>query len=107
VGLIEGAAYASETLVFGEGDVITLVSDGISEALDVALDLLPAAIAEAVSDARPRTPEAVCRHLIEVTHGSHGPREIDGWADDRTVVAFGIVAPPNATGSTQSFNSTP
>jgi sigma-B regulation protein RsbU (phosphoserine phosphatase) len=48
VGLLEGATYDIETVAFGEGDIITLVSDGVSEALDAPSDLLPFAIAEEI-----------------------------------------------------------
>ncbi|MES1255254.1 MAG: PP2C family protein-serine/threonine phosphatase [Acidobacteriota bacterium] len=97
VGLIEGAVYRAETLSYGAGDVVTLVSDGISEALDVPAALLPAAIADEVFRAPSATPEAICRHLLDATRGAHGPRDVEGWADDRTVVAFGL----------HSFSSTP
>jgi hypothetical protein len=93
VGLIEGATYGAETVSFGSGEMITLVSDGISEALDVPADLLPRTIAALVSDGSSRTPQAVCARLLGATRESGGPHEVEGWSDDRTVVAFGVVTP--------------
>jgi hypothetical protein len=92
VGLLEGALYESETVSFGEGQMITLVSDGISEAMDVGADALPFAIASEVFRASSCTPRAVCEQLLGATRGSAGPRDVEDWFDDRTVVAFGLIA---------------
>jgi phosphoserine phosphatase RsbU/P len=93
VGLLEDASYEAETLPFGEGDMITLVSDGVSETLDVAADLLPFVMAEEIIRAPSYTPKGICTHLLDATRESHGPRDVEDWADDRTVVAFGVVGP--------------
>ena len=92
VGLLEGATYEAETVTFGEGQMITLVSDGVSEAMDVAADALPSAIASEVARSSSRTPQAVCEQLLGATRGSLGPRGVENWSDDRTVVAFGLVS---------------
>jgi serine/threonine protein phosphatase PrpC len=96
VGLLEGASYDTEAVAFGEGDIITLVSDGVSEALDVPSHLLPFAIAEEILRAHSCTPEGVCRHLLEFTRRSRGPRGVEDLTDDRAIVAFAVVAPVSA-----------
>ena len=107
VGLLEGAAYEAETVSFGEGQMITLVSDGISEALDVAEDALPFAIASEVLRASSCTPRAVCEQLLGATRGSRGPRDAGNWSDDRTVVAFGVVSSDEVYGVGHSVSSIP
>ncbi len=107
VGLLERAAYEAETISFGEGDLITLVSDGISEALDVSADVLPFAIAAEISRASSGTPQAVCTQLLDATRGSQGPRGAGDWTDDRTVVAFGVISSADAHRADHSFSSIP
>jgi len=93
VGLLEGATYDAETVAFGEDQIITLISDGVSEAMDVPADALPFAVASEISRASSRTPQAVCEQLLGATRGSLGPRDAENWSDDRTVVAFGVISP--------------
>jgi Stage II sporulation protein E (SpoIIE) len=107
VGLLEAASYEAETVSFGEGEMITLVSDGISEALDVSADALPLALAAEVSRASPCTPQAICAQLLGATRGSPGPRGVEDWSDDRAVVAFGLVSSADTHGTGHSFSSTP
>lgn len=107
VGLLEGATYEVETVSFCEGQMITLVSDGIAEALDVAADALPFAIASEVSRASSCTPQAVCAQLLGATRGARGPRDVEDWTDDRTVVAFGVISSADAHFAAHSFSSIP
>jgi hypothetical protein len=89
VGLFDDVEYESETLSFGEGEMITIVSDGVSEALDVSADLLPSALAAEIARGTCNTPQEACTQLLDATRGSTGPRDVMDWSDDRTVVAFG------------------
>lgn len=107
VGLLENAVYDTETLVFGDGDMVTLVSDGVSEALDVPSDLLPFVIAEEIVRAHPCVPKEICAHLLDASRASRGPKQVEDWSDDRTVVAFGVVAPADARTAGHSFSSIP
>ena len=107
MGLLDRAAYQAETVSFGRGDLVTLVSDGISEALDVSADLLPFAVAAEISGASSYTPQAVCAQLLTATRGSGGPCSVENWSDDRTVVAFGLISSADAQRAGHSFSSIP
>jgi Stage II sporulation protein E (SpoIIE) len=107
VGLLEGSTYEAETVAFDEGQMITLVSDGVSEAMDVAADALPFALASEVLRASSSTPQAVCKQLLGATRGSRGPRDAGNWSDDRTVVAFGLISSADARRAAHSFSAIP
>jgi hypothetical protein len=88
-GLLPDARYESASLHLAPGDAGILMTDGVSEAL--ALDLLPLErVVERVArgSGGPRTPGGLCDALILEARRRGGPTGVEGWADDRTVVAF-------------------
>jgi sigma-B regulation protein RsbU (phosphoserine phosphatase) len=91
-GLLRDARFEEEQVTFGDGDLIVFVSDGITEALDASGDGVVEAIAAQVAQAERPTPEAVCSRLLYAARNGTGPGGIDGWTDDRTAVAFGVIA---------------
>jgi sigma-B regulation protein RsbU (phosphoserine phosphatase) len=91
-GLLRDASFEEEQLTFGDGDLVVFVSDGITEALDASGDGVVEAIAAQVAQADRPTPEAVCRRLLYAARNGTGPNGVDGWTDDRTAVAFGVIA---------------
>jgi hypothetical protein len=91
-GLLAGARFEEEALRFGDGDLVVFVSDGITEALDASGDAVVEAIAAQIAQAERHTPDAVCARLLAAGRTGSGPRGVDGWTDDRTAVAFGVVA---------------
>jgi serine phosphatase RsbU (regulator of sigma subunit) len=91
-GLLRDARFEEEQLTFGDGDLVVFVSDGITEALDASGDGVVEAIAAQVAQAEWPTPEAVCRRLLYAARRGTGPSGVDGWTDDRTAVAFGVIA---------------
>ena len=90
VGLLRGSHYQQEVVSFGAGDLVALVSDGVTEALDVGGEAVPTALAAVITGQRSATPERASRALLKAAHEGSGPHGVEDWADDRTVVAFGI-----------------
>ena len=92
LGLLPSPAYDEERVGLRPGDLLVLVSDGITEAIDASGDGVPAALGAALTALPERTPEAACRALVETARRSSGPAGLAGWTDDRTVVAMTFVA---------------
>jgi sigma-B regulation protein RsbU (phosphoserine phosphatase) len=90
-GLLANAVFEQETLAFGDGDVVVFVSDGITEALNASGDAAVDVIAAQIEQPGMRTPDAVCARLMSAARRGPGPQGVDGWADDRTAVVFGVV----------------
>jgi serine phosphatase RsbU (regulator of sigma subunit) len=88
LGLLAAAGYDEERVSLGPGDLVVLVSDGITDAIDASGDDIPMALRAELADLRERTPELACRALLATARRSPGPRGVAKWADDRTVVAF-------------------
>jgi len=88
LGLLAAAGYDEERVSLGPGDLVVLVSDGITDAIDASGDDIPMALRAELADLRERTPERACRALLATARRSPGPRGVAKWADDRTVVAF-------------------
>ena len=88
LGLLAAADYDEERVTLGPGDLVVLVSDGITDAIDASGDDIPTALRAELAKLRERTPELACRALVATARRSPGPRGVAKWADDRTVVAF-------------------
>jgi sigma-B regulation protein RsbU (phosphoserine phosphatase) len=87
LGLLPGARYESETAGLGPRDLGVFVTDGITEALEgVPLKLADALRTMALEGPLPRLADA----LLELAARSPGPVGVEGWQDDRTVVAFRV-----------------
>ena len=88
LGLLAAAGYDEERVSLGPGDLVVLVSDGITDAIDASGDDIPMALRAELAKLRERTPDLACRALLATARRSPGPRGVAKWADDRTVVAF-------------------
>ncbi|MFN8060183.1 MAG: PP2C family protein-serine/threonine phosphatase [Vicinamibacterales bacterium] len=89
VGLVPNAMYDQETVALEAGELVVIVSDGITDALDVGGEAMASAVCAQLRQNAVKTPRAACESLLAATRDSGGPSGVDGWADDRTVVAFG------------------
>jgi serine phosphatase RsbU (regulator of sigma subunit) len=89
--LLPGVLYAEEGIAIGPGDVGVLVSDGVTEGLGdggpVALQEMVRRIARARPSAR-----AACTLVMNEARSGRGPRGLEDWQDDLTVVAFTVAA---------------
>jgi sigma-B regulation protein RsbU (phosphoserine phosphatase) len=95
-GLLPNQVYQTLSIEAPPGAVSILVSDGITEALDVLglADRDPVAALLALAP-RPLTADRLCDALIERTAPALAKGE---WQDDRTVVAFSFDSPSHTTG---------
>jgi sigma-B regulation protein RsbU (phosphoserine phosphatase) len=88
-GLMPGTTYEQETVDLAPGDLVVIVSDGITESLDVsglALAAILPAVFEGLSEVNP---SVACQRLLRAAARGAGPAGVPDWADDKTVVAFG------------------
>lgn len=88
LGLLPSATYAEEQLDLIEGDVCTLVTDGVTEAFDDSSRPWRTVIADAVRDGR--SARAICSAVMSEAREGRGPRGVDDWTDDRTVVVIAL-----------------
>ncbi|MEO8679416.1 MAG: SpoIIE family protein phosphatase [Vicinamibacterales bacterium] len=88
-GLMRGTTYEEETVSLAPGDLVVIVSDGITESLDasgLALAAILPAVFEGLSEV---SPAIACHRLLRAAEHGAGPAGVPDWADDKTVVAFG------------------
>jgi sigma-B regulation protein RsbU (phosphoserine phosphatase) len=95
LGLLTAAHYDEERVTLVSGDLVVLVSDGITDAIDASGDEIPTALRAELANLRERTPELACRALLDTARRSPGPSGVTKWADDRTVVAFAFLPGPS------------
>ena len=91
LGLFRAAHYNEERIALDPGDLVVMVSDGITDAIDAGGEAIPSAIGAELAMLREKTPEAACAALLDRARGSLGPQGVASWSDDRTVVAFAFV----------------
>jgi sigma-B regulation protein RsbU (phosphoserine phosphatase) len=93
-GLFSNQVYQTLSVTAAPGAVSILVSDGITEALDVLGLTEPDPVEALLAQApRPLKPDRLCDALIERTTPALAKGD---WQDDRTVVAFSFdLAPHN------------
>ena len=91
-GLMPDVHFQEETVSLGDGDLVVFVSDGITEAIDSGDQGAVEAIVAQIERVEKPTPDAVCARLLTAAASASGPVGVDGWADDRTAVAFGVSA---------------
>jgi sigma-B regulation protein RsbU (phosphoserine phosphatase) len=88
LGLLPGARYEGGAAQLGPGSFGVFVTDGITEALEG----VPLSLVDALSTPEARTaastPARTCDYLVRLAGEAPGPPGVDGWQDDRTVLAF-------------------
>lgn len=94
LGLLPAARYDEERIALGAGDLVVLVSDGVTDAIDASGADIPAQLGARIRQLRDDAPATVCAALLSAARQSAGPHGVANWDDDRTVVAF-AVAPPH------------
>jgi sigma-B regulation protein RsbU (phosphoserine phosphatase) len=89
LGLLPCATYLEEQVALREGDVCAFTTDGITEAFDDGQRLWRPVLLDAVRSDRHSAWE-VCNEVMSRAQEAHGPKGIDGWTDDRTVVVISL-----------------
>lgn len=90
LGLLPAARYDEERIALGAGDLVVLVSDGVTDAIDASGADIPAQLGARIRQLRDDAPAAVCAALLSAARQSAGPHGVANWDDDRTVVAFAV-----------------
>lgn len=90
IGLLADATYVEEHIDLIDGDVCTLVTDGVTEAFDDPARPWRSVVTDAVRTGR--SARAICNAVMSDAQKGRGPRGIDDWTDDRTVVVIGLAA---------------
>jgi hypothetical protein len=80
------APPCTDTLAFGDGDLVVFVSDGLAAAMDVPPALLPFVVAEDVQRAPSADPRDVCLHLLEVSFPRRGAGGVPGNSGRAAIV---------------------
>lgn len=95
LGLVPRARYQEETVTLRAGDLVVVVSDGITDALNASGDEIPRLVAAAVVGAE--TARDACQALLAAATRGPGPEGSLDWSDDRTVLALRVAAESPAT----------
>ena len=96
-GLFPDQKYRTASLAVPEGAVSILVTDGITEALEILGTANGHSVAAIVAEMSPSlAPSRICDALIQHTASALG---IGDWKDDRTVVAFALDSSAGAASS--------
>ena len=88
-GLVPGTAYREDVVELRTGDRCVFVTDGVTEALDNSSE---PSISMVAATARGRFPSvtAMCDAIMNRSMQGPGPAGVEGWSDDRTVVALSV-----------------
>jgi phosphoserine phosphatase RsbU/P len=97
LGLVRDARYQEETVELSGGDLVVVVSDGITDALNASGEDIPRLLSAAVGGAK--TPREACHALLAAAARGPGPEGALAWADDRTVLAFRVALAAEPVGS--------
>ena len=90
LGLLQDACFAEEELALKAGDVYVFVTDGISEAMDDAPWSWEEAVLQSARQA-PGSAVCVCDAIVSLARNGPGPRGVEDWTDDRTVVVVSVI----------------
>jgi serine phosphatase RsbU (regulator of sigma subunit) len=98
LGLLPDSRFVAESVELAEGDVGVFFTDGISEALESGPATLDGVLARtcasraALRQGEACAPAALCDALLRAAAAGGGPPGVDGWQDDRTVLALAVHA---------------
>lgn len=96
LGLLACATYTEQQIDLVAGDVCTLVTDGVTEAFDDPARPWRFVIGDAVRNGG--SARAICNAVMSDAQKGHGPRGVDDWTDDRTVVVIRVTGSPFPSG---------
>lgn len=94
LGLLPDATYTETVLALEPADVVVILTDGVTEALETGVTTLAQALGTARDlVARDGSPSMACSALLQAASRGGGPAGIAGWQDDRTVVVAVVDRP--------------
>ena len=87
LGILPGVEYREDAVPLAAGDLLAVVTDGVTEALETGGTTLPEALAR-TRDIVERGGSAsdACEALLRAAGQGGGPAGVEGWQDDRTAV---------------------
>ena len=88
LGLLALSTYTEEPLDLVEGDVCTLVTDGVTEAFDDPSRPWRTFVLDAVE--KGRSAGKLCSAIMSRAREGGGPKGVEDWTDDRTVVVISL-----------------
>jgi hypothetical protein len=86
LGLLRDAQYLEERVELRDGDVCILVTDGVTESFDDARPV--GSIAEEVVRAHKPSAARICSAIMSRALEGPGPRDVEDWTDDRTMIVI-------------------
>jgi hypothetical protein len=92
-GLLPAFDYSESIFELAAGDRCVFVTDGVTESLENGADPPSAAVA-AIARGRFPSTRAMCEAIMSSSMRGNGPAGVEGWSDDRTVVAFSVAELP-------------
>jgi sigma-B regulation protein RsbU (phosphoserine phosphatase) len=89
LGLLEGVAFESEEVALQQGDVLAVVTDGVTESLSPAdSEFGEERVFDALEHSRPASADEILTSLVAATHSWAGPA---GCADDLTALVLKVL----------------
>lgn len=85
---MKAVAFSAQQVQLQPGDLVVLVTDGVTEALGTrrgALHQIAAAVRRPGPDP---TPAGATESVLAAAKRGSGPEDVPDWQDDRTVFAF-------------------
>ena len=92
-GLLPAFDYLERTIDLSAGDRCVFVTDGVTESLESGVEPPSTTVAAIARGHFPST-RALCEAIMSSSMRGTGPIGVEGWSDDRTVVAFSVVEQP-------------
>ena len=85
--------YPEEGLHLQYGDRCVFVTDGVTESLENGPQP-PSAIIARIAGGQFVSTQALCEAVMSASMHGTGPAGVEGWSDDRTVVAISVIDSP-------------
>lgn len=92
-GLLPMFAYSEESLHLQGGDRCVFVTDGVTESLENGSQP-PSVVIAGIAGGQHASTRALCEAVMSASMRGSGPAGVEGWSDDRTVVAISVVESP-------------
>ena len=92
-GLLPPLDYSERTIELTTGERCVFVTDGVTESLENGAEP-PSATIATIARGRFQSTRAMTEAIMSTSMRGTGPAGVEGWSDDRTVVAFSVAERP-------------